>query len=158
MTTIDRLYEILEYDKNTGIFIWKVKPTQRIPVGSVAGTVTKSGYIHIMIGGSLYKAHRLAWLYCFGKWPTQQIDHINRDRSDNRICNLRDVTAQKNCHNLSRVDTKSKTGYRGVYWCEARGKYRVTIKAYKKNRHIGYFTCPNEANSAYLQARDRLQA
>src|SRR6202035_4009666 len=99
LLTAERLREFIHYDPLTGVFTWLVLPVCRGPrfvgrgpnqvrVGGIAGCVSKSnGYRRIKIGGHPYCAHRLAWLYMTGTWPKDEIDHINRVRSDNRFCN-----------------------------------------------------------------------
>lgn len=82
-------------------------------VGAVAGTPKENGYVQINVGGRFYYAHRLAWLYMTGKWPTAQIDHINRMRADNRWENLREATHVENMRNST--GTTNATGFRGVY-------------------------------------------
>jgi hypothetical protein len=84
--TAERLRELLNYDPDTGVFTWRVRPVHSHRVGDIAGSVrTTRGYRLIGVAGRVYKAHRLAWLYMMGEWPKDQIDHINRDPSDNRF-------------------------------------------------------------------------
>jgi hypothetical protein len=96
------LRELLEYDRETGIFIWKVCLSPRAPIGSVAGRLTTNRYNQIGIKGKRYLAHRLAWLYVYGEWPKKSLDHINRIKTDNRIDNLRDVHHSQNVANSRR--------------------------------------------------------
>jgi hypothetical protein len=92
------LKELLDYDPETGIFRWRI-PRQKIRVGDVVGSVHRTGYIRVKIRAGYYSAHRLAWLYVYGKWPGNHIDHINGNRRDNRITNLRDVSVRENGQN-----------------------------------------------------------
>jgi HNH endonuclease len=87
--TRTRLKEFLHYDPETGVFTWLVKPCRNILAGSIAGNVMNEGYVMVKIDRKNYKAHRLAWLYVHGTFPPDQLDHINRGRADNRLCNLR---------------------------------------------------------------------
>src|ERR1019366_3461065 len=96
--TVQRLKELLSYDRNTGKFI-RLKTRGPYVAGSVAGTVSDLGYRSIFIDGRIYKEHRLVWLYITDKWPAWEIDHINRDPSDNRIENLREATPSQNMPN-----------------------------------------------------------
>lgn len=91
--TRNRLWAVLNYNPISGLFYWKCKDKlgSHVIIGNVAGGLDEKGYIRIRIDGKKYRAHRLAWLYTFGVWPTLQIDHINRVRDDNRICNLREA-------------------------------------------------------------------
>ena len=91
--TADELRSILHYNPLTGVFT-RIRSAHPHRVGVVVGSVSH-GYILIGLLGKRYRAHRLAWLYVYGTWPKHDIDHINRNRSDNRICNLRDVTRQQ---------------------------------------------------------------
>lgn len=91
-----RLLSVLHYDPETGAFYWKETRAQRI-AGSVAGAVDKvTGYRIVTIDKTPHLAHRLAWFYIHGTWPLSQVDHINREKLDNRIDNLREVTISKN--------------------------------------------------------------
>jgi len=154
--TQERLKEVLDYNSETGVFIWKIY-SGRIKAGYVAGNINKRGYATIGIDGEIYRSHRLAWFYVYGKWPDDQIDHINGQRSDNRICNLRDVTNQVNAQNLKRATrVKTSTDYLGVYKTTNIKPWRAQIDIDKKTRHIGYYKTPEEANEAYLKAKRML--
>ena len=92
-----RLHSLLRYESDTGVFTWRIRSNSRAAKDQRAGCLCKAlGYVLIGIDGKMYYAHRLAWLYVHGKWPGQVIDHINRVRNDNRICNLRDVSRAVN--------------------------------------------------------------
>jgi hypothetical protein len=111
---------IWRYEPHTGEFFWKISPSYRIKAGSMAGAITSYGYVAITYNGTLYKAHRLAWRIFHGEDPgTQEVDHINRIRSDNRIKNLRLATRQQQSFN-TKTRTDNKTGRKGV---EFRAKY-----------------------------------
>ena len=97
--TQDRLKELFNYSERVGEFTYKLINHSRKKAGKAAGTITSSGYIVISVDGKSYKAHRLAWLFVYGKMPVGQIDHINGDKRDNRISNLRDVPARGNSQN-----------------------------------------------------------
>jgi hypothetical protein len=101
MLTAERLRELLDYDPETGRFIWrKDHPTAKhIKAGSVAGTKNGRGYWVIGVAGAKYVAHRLAWLYVTGEWPAHLVDHENGDRLDNRFANLREATDSQNNFN-----------------------------------------------------------
>jgi HNH endonuclease len=101
--TAGRLRELLRYDPESGAFFWVAKSARRanrVPVGKEAGYLGVDGRRQIRLDGKLYKAHRLVWLHVFGHWPKEQIDHINNDPSDNRLCNLREATNRENCRNM----------------------------------------------------------
>jgi hypothetical protein len=117
----------LEYDPETGVFIWSPRPGDKwwnaqFP-GEVAGTMDSGGYRRIGIDGKYYGAARLAWLYVHGEWPKNEIDHINRVRDDDRIVNLRDVTHTGNQNNRSANNGLPE----GVHWNTGKAKYVANI-------------------------------
>lgn len=137
MLTQERLRETLSYDKDTGLFTW-VKPQRRTDrLGQTAG-FDVNGYVGICIGLKKYMAHRLAWLYVTGEWPSDEIDHRNRVRSDNRFDNLRSATHHKNTFNQSL--RKNISGVTGVAWDAVNEKWRAHIspngKMISLGRHI----------------------
>lgn len=139
---------LLIYDPLTGVFHWKKRNREMFKTyrafiqwnnryaGKVAGTF-KNGYVQISINKQLIRAHRLAWLIVYGESPKGHIDHINSNRSDNSIENLRDVSGADNAKN-KRLSDKSLTGFSGVY-LHQNGKFRVKGMANNKQKHIGYF-------------------
>lgn len=152
MITQDELRELLHYDPNTGLFTWIKKTSNRIKVGDIAGSVSDTGYIDIRLNRQLFRAHRLAWLYVYGIWPAHVIDHINHVRTDNRLCNLRDVPITVNASNVS-DRSSSVSGYTGVTWCKSSRKWRAKIQANGKYHHIGRFENLTDAVQAYLSAK-----
>jgi hypothetical protein len=147
MTTItaDELRRLLNYDPMTGDFTWVQPTSDRTRVGQKAGRVNR-GYTSIKIHRREYGAHRLAWLYVHGTWPANDIDHINRDRSDNRIANLREATRAQNLQNIH---------YKGAYWYKPRGKWRVTIRVEGKRLWVGDFNTPEAALAARQVAAEK---
>ncbi len=95
----------------------------------------------------MLKAHRVAWVVYYGKWPKGQIDHINGDRADNRIGNLRDVNSSKNSRN-SKMKSNNTSGHNGIYWYERYGKWQVSGGADGRKKHIGYFEDLEDAIAA----------
>ena len=106
----------LTYCPATGVFRWRVDHS-RVRIGDIAGTLNSRGYRKIEVGGRSYAAHRLAWLFVNGKWPSADIDHINRIKDDNRIANLRDVSRAINNRNKGAYKTCT-TGHVGVFPCK----------------------------------------
>ena len=145
--TAEYLRSILHYDQETGIFTRKVSTSSNVKAGDVAGCRGGRGYLRIQLQGRKYQAHRLAWLYIHGEWPNDQIDHINRDRSDNRIDNLREVTNKQNHQNKSKYSNNT-SGHPGVYWHKQNSKWQAKIEHNQKQIHLGYFTNIEEALSA----------
>ena len=141
----ERLKEVLNYDPDTGVFTWKVSTSHSVKAGSVAGSTDRDGYIQIRLDRVYYRAHRLAWLHYYGEDPGDlEIDHIEHNRSDNRISKLRLATASQNQRNGS---------WQGIGWHDAKSKWRARIKVSGKSIFLGWFDCPLLARLAYLDAR-----
>lgn len=139
----------IQYDPETGLFWWP-KPKAGTKRGKPAGHLNTNGYVTIKIDGYPYKAHQLAWVYMTGEWPSLEIDHINRNRSDNRWNNLRHVSKSLNMAN-SKVRKDSTTGFKGVY-LTSKGRWKASICKDKKTHHLGYFDSKEEAGEAYKRA------
>ncbi len=147
--TREDLQNILIYHEDSGLFTWKNKGRGR-KKGSIAGTISK-GYIKIRYMGTRYEAHRLAWLYAHGVFPDGDIDHINQDRADNRISNLRVVSKIENNKNKGKYITNT-TGCTGVYWVNERNRWIARIGVDKKYIHLGCFVEYHEAVNARKNA------
>ncbi len=145
--TAEYLRSVLHYDQETGIFTRKVRTSRSVKVGDVAGCQNVLGYQQITVQSRLYLAHRLAWLHTHGVWPKDQIDHINRNRSDNRIANLRDVSTKQNMQNAGKYSSNT-SGHPGVSWDKRYSKWRAYIAHNYKLIHLGYFTDIEEALAA----------
>lgn len=152
--TIQELKENLHYNPETGVFT-RTKNSYRLRVGDVVKGKSAS-YISICVNNVSYYAHRLAWLYMTGEIPKGMIDHINGNRLDNRICNLRDVSNTENIHNQTRAHSCNKTGFLGVSFDKNANKYRAMIKLDGKNKRLGLFLTAEAAHEAYLEAKRRL--
>jgi hypothetical protein len=149
MLTQSELKSQLHYDPETGIFTWHKDFYHKKVAGKVAGSMDK-GYVRIRVNKKGYKAHRLVWLYIYGTWPAKEIDHINRIKHDNRLCNLREATHQQNQWNYSKPKNNT-SGYIGV---SMRGKsYVARIKVDRKKIKIGTFDTAEKAGQAYLSAK-----
>lgn len=134
MLTQAELQAQLHYSPETGIFTRLISNHHLVKVGEIAGSPNNRGYINISINHKLYSAHRLAWLYTYGEWPTS-IDHINNNKLDNRLCNLRQVTHQQNNFNSS-IRKNNKTKIKGVSWNKKSNKWIVQIQANYIKTHI----------------------
>lgn len=146
----DSLMDALEYDPHVGVFIRR-KSRAGFAAGSLAGSVTVEGYVRINIYQKHYMAHRLAWLYVFGRWPTPFIDHINQVKDDNRICNLREVSHSQNMQN--RKSTKNKSSIPGVHWVSTSKKWRAEIKVNGLVIPLGLYKNKLDAGRAYEAAK-----
>lgn len=151
--TVERLRNILRYDPETGVFTWIIPPSNHGRMRGKAAGGLRSGYLLIKIDGRKYGAHRLAWLYSHGAWPTGRIDHINGVGLDNRLANLRDATAAQNCANSRRW--RGKELPKGVR-LTAQGRYQARISFEKKQIALGTFLTVDEAAAAYASAAARL--
>ena len=145
--TAEYLRSILNYDPETGIFTRKVRTSNSVKVGDVAGCSNGCGYLQIRLHNRLHLAHRLAWLYVYGEWPKGQIDHINRNRSDNRISNLREVSHKQNGQNAGKY-SHNTSGHTGVSWYKHTSRWQAQIMHNYKLIHLGRFTDIGEAIAA----------
>lgn len=148
-TDFAELKERLFYDEKTGIFYWKMKPRRRIKTGAVAGGVNNRGYLRIKLDNKFYSSHRLAWLYVHGVWPKNFIDHINGDKSDNRICNLREATRRENAQNL-KIHRAGKLA--GCSYNKKINKWNARMTINKKYINLGFYETEVEAHLAYKNA------
>lgn len=152
--TLERLKYALNYDPLSGIFT-RASVMTGSSIGSVCGSKKPTGYIIITIDRFLYRAHRLAWLYIHGEWPEGDVDHINRNRSDNRISNLRCVTRSQNLLN-SQLRSDSKTKIKNVCFNKQANKYQVTFTFTGKQIHAGFYDTLELADSAARQFRIKI--
>jgi len=151
-----RLRELLYYDPDTGIFTRKID-RQCVKKGQIAGSKNKPGYLKIGIEGKVYSAHRLAWLYLYGEIPKGvEIDHVNGNKSDNRIVNLRLATHQQNMEN-QKTHATNKSGYKGVSWWAPTKKWKAQIGHQGKKYHIGLYQTKEEAKVAYEERAQQLR-
>ena len=130
MLTQAELKSQLHYDQETGVFTW-IKNNKK------AGYSPSNNYCQIYVNNISHYAHRLVWLYVYGYFP-KYIDHINRDKSDNRLCNLREVTNQQNSFN-SKIPSTNTTKIKNVMWNKYAKKWHVQITLNGKKIHLGYY-------------------
>jgi len=151
--TQKRLKELLDYYPDIGEFFWLVdrKGTR---AGNIAG-FNKGGYTQIGIEGSIFYAHRLAWLYVYGYFPENGIDHINRNKSDNRICNLREVSRSCNLRNTGNKKNNTSS-IKGVSWHKPTKRWHSQIGLNRKVYNLGYYHSFDEAVYVRLAAEQCL--
>jgi hypothetical protein len=153
--TAEEVRRLFNYDPDTGIFTRLVN-RHRFKAGEVAGAKSDDGYINIKIRTKTYKAHRLAWLYVYGLFPSLQVDHINGIRSDNRISNLREVSHSGNTQNQKEAQRSNKSGFLGV--SPNNRRWKATIAVHGEYKYLGTFDTPELAHQAYLDAKRSLHA
>jgi hypothetical protein len=151
--TQERLKELLHYDPDTGVFVWRVDRTANVKTGNVAGRANDENYWVITLNNKTYKAHRIAWLYMTGKWPSHTIDHIDRNPTNNCFSNLREATQAQNGINRN-LDRRNKSGVTGVTWCKKSKKWRADIGENGKVIHLGRFDTLAAATEARKNAED----
>jgi hypothetical protein len=148
--TQNRLKELLDYNPDTGVVIRKVKLKNQ-PAGKIVGCVGRQGYLQTSIDGKLYKVHRLVWLYMYGEWPKNNIDHIDHNPANNKISNLRDVSCLENNRNKRR-NTNSSSGLLGVGWHKRDECWVAHIEVSGIRHNLGYYKDKETALNARKQA------
>ena len=156
------LSKLVNYNPDTGIFTWLNRDNEQWNsryANTVAG-VKSHGYILIGVtyGNKKIKirAHRLAWFIMNSEMPTDQIDHINGIKSDNRLDNLRDVTVQQNAQNKLKAQKNSDSKMLGVSWHKKAKKWQAHICVYKERKYLGLFADIQDAQEAYLKEKERI--
>jgi hypothetical protein len=148
----ERLRELFDYNPETGDFIRR-SGRSGVKAGAKVGYLHPFGYWYIRVDGKKYRAHRLAWLYITGAWPSGDIDHRNGIRSDNRFCNLREATREENAWNSK---PKRRDGLRGSYLPKRYKRWAAQIMKNGKSHRLGLFSTEMEAHKAYVAAATQL--
>lgn len=143
----EELLAVLSYSPETGIFTWKENRGSSAKINEVAGCTQSEEhpYTIITIGRKQYYAHRLAWFYVYGEWPSDLIDHIDRNPRNNSIANLRDVGHRENKLN-SKLSSRNTTGHAGV--ASTYGKFRAEYTYYGETFYLGTYNTAEEATNA----------
>ncbi len=152
--TQSRLKELLDYNPDTGVFVWREWRGGTAFKGSVAGRPDSKGRIQVMVDGASYFAHRLAWLFVNGKFPPEHIDHINRDVSDNRIQNLRLASNIENGQNRNK-HPRNTSGVSGVSFHKKTGKWQAKITFSGKTIYLGVYESIEEAAAARAFGKEK---
>jgi len=157
------LRKLLRYEPDTGNLFWRHRDASLFKTereckrwhtrygGKPVGAIDSNGYILTKMLGHSLSAHRIAWAIHYNTWPTDQIDHINGDRADNRIVNLREVTHQEN-HKNRKLPCTNTSGVMGVYRNKRGAKWRALIMGGGKIIHLGYFDSFEDAAAARAKA------
>ena len=152
----EELRRLYLYDMDTGVFLRRITVGQRAKAGTVPGN-TNRGRRRIRFLGKQHFASRLAWLYVYGEWPVGEVDHLNGDKSDDRISNLRDVDHATNLQNLRSARSDNVLSVMGVR-SRRQGKFEARIMVSGKSIFIGSFGSEGEAGSAYIEKKRELHA
>jgi hypothetical protein len=152
LITAEWLRSTLAYDQETGIFTW-LTAEGGVCIGSTAGNVNSNGYAVVGLKGVKYRQHRLAWLHVHGQWPQHTIDHIDGNRTNNQINNLRMVPQSINMQNRRTASKNSVSGVLGVYFSARRNGYMASIKTSEKQKRRGPYKSVDRAQQAYLEMK-----
>jgi hypothetical protein len=158
LPTADDLRRLFRYDALTGDLYWRERPKQsRANITRPINGMDRRGYPKAKVNGRCITVHRIVWCMVHGDWPEGEIDHINGNRADNRIENLRLVTRRQNALNIG-LNAQNTSGYKGVHWCPSpKGRHwRAMIRSGGKRHHLGHFATAEEAYAAYCDAAKRL--
>ncbi len=150
--TASQAREIFTYEPDTGLFYWR-HPAYRRNIYKPAGCPDVKGYLQVGINGKTFKLHRIAWLMSYESWPLGQIDHIDGNKDNNRLSNLREATQTLNQENRRSPQSNNKIGILGVSLCKKTGKYKSQIQVNNEQIIIGYYDSPEIAGDAYLEAK-----
>jgi len=136
--TQEEVQRLFSYSAIEGVLTRRTTVSSNAKIGDVVGWTNGDGYLCVRVNKTIYKVHQIVWLHVIGSWATGVIDHINRDKTDNRISNLRDTTVQVNNINKG-VRKDSKTGVPNVTWRERDKRYYVACRRDGKQNYVGSF-------------------
>jgi hypothetical protein len=151
----EEVQRLFHYDEATGALSWKVCLSTRAKAGRICSYSDKRGYIYVKIHKRHYMVHRVIWAVYHGAWPTNDIDHINGNPSDNRISNLRPATRSQNLCN-KKLSSRNTSGIKGVNWHKKARKWRGRVILNKRYYNAGYFDDPAEAGRAVQSLREKI--
>lgn len=146
------LREFFKYSPETGDIRWIKTPSPIVKVGGLICGKNRAGYIRVVLNKKDLLAHRVAWALFHHAWPSGMIDHINGDKADNRIVNLRDVSRSVNTQNQKKAHKSNlSSGLLGVQFFKRTGRWRTQIWVNGKSSFLGYFDTKEQAHEVYLQ-------
>lgn len=153
--TAEHLRDVWKYDPDTGVVTWAKKTCRKVIAGRPVGSPHNGGYLHTSQMGEVHLLHRLIWLWVYGEWPPSHIDHVNGDRRDNRLINLRLADPSQNTANQKqRADNTS--GVRGVCWSNHRKAWIAQIQWRGRHRYLGQYASLEAASEAYRSAAAKM--
>ncbi len=157
MITAEEVRALLDYDADSGILTWKYRPRlvdkakawNRRYSGTAITSLNGHGYVQLSIHKRKFEAHRIVWLWIHGKLPDGNIDHINGDKTDNRISNLREASVSQNAWNMRK---KKESGLRGASIHTQTGRWQSHLCLNGEHVFLGLFGSEAEAHEAYKRA------
>lgn len=153
--TVESIRRLVSYDAETGTFTRLVPGGNGVKAGDRTGYVNAGGYVVLSLCDQKLYAHRVAWLLTHGEWPTKFIDHIDGDKQNNRIENLRNVSNQLNTQNI-RAARGASSGLLGAYWDKQKSKWMSLIMTNGRSKFLGYHQTPEGAHAAYMNAKSTM--
>ena len=141
------------FDYNDGEIYWKVRLSNRTKIGDKAGNPRTDGYLRISIGGKDYAVHRLIFLMHYGYLP-KELDHIDNDKLNNKVENLREATRNENLYNR-KTGKSNSSGIKNVSWSKMMNKWVVKIRINREKKHLGYYADINLAELVAIEAREK---
>ena len=155
--TAEKVRSVLRYEPETGLLTWRKQVAKNIKSGATINPMRNHGnYVQIQIDKKLYYMHQLAWMHFYGASPVGSIDHIDGDKTNNRISNLRDVSVSVNAQNQKRPMSNNKSGFLGVNAVGQR--FRAQINVDGAQRYLGTFDTPEAAHAVYISEKRKLHA
>lgn len=158
MLTVERVTELLRYDGWNGVLTWAANRPRLPLAGVIAGAANGNGYVRVYVDGRPHYAHRLAWMLHYQEQPPALIDHINGDRADNRIRNLRASNKRLNSQNVKRARRDSASGLLGASPSKTGLSWVAQIVVDGRYHRLGTFKTPEAAHAAYIAAKRQLHA
>lgn len=149
---LNRVRALFDCDPVAGTLRWRMRTSNRIEIGDIAGSLDENGYIIVSIDGQRYLAHRIIWYHVHGDW-LPQIDHRDLVRSNNAILNLRPSNQSQNLHNIG-IPKHNTSGLKGASYSARRGHWIAQIAIDGKRLHLGGFPTKEEAHAAYIRAAE----
>lgn len=149
--TAEKAKRIWRYDPATGDFFWLIQANQGVPPGNQAGCLDERGYLILSYKNRRYKGHRMAWLMMTGSAPLADVDHRDRNKSNNRFRNLREATRGQNVANAGKRSTNT-SGFKGVSFHKKTGRWPASICSEGKLRYLGLFDTSEMAYGRYCAA------
>jgi hypothetical protein len=154
--TQEELRQAFDYNEKVGDLCWKYRPANNVKVGVPVRAKNTDGYYHVGFKRKVYTVHRIIWMLVYGEWPDAEIDHVNCDKNDNRLENLRLATKGQNQSNSHKRDGFTSL-YKGVCWNDRSKKWRAQVTHDNKVVYLGEFTNQEDAHEAYCRVASGLK-